>query len=351
MRGDVLARLRTEAMSHRGRIADLSSDLASIEQVSSSVRLAWDTKRDTHREVLISTLETRLPLLEEEITDLREYLRIFPSEKSLEYTLLFRYETEWAAHQQELQPLRRWRARRRINVIVQEINEINVWLAVLPQVCSPDEPEVEELLTRKAALEFEQHRLVAFLTGEMVEHEQWDPRWGAIRYGQDPHCTNIRQAGCGPTSLAIVLNYLFSEDPEKAGAGGTLEIVTPPETARYAETHGRVCNSGTVGDTMINNISTGWPGFEGRRVTLNEATNLLRQAYPIIFLCKGCRGRTRGGRAVSYGGHFMVLRSVDQTGETYFILDPGRGEQRDIETISRRELDQHTRGFWWVYRR
>jgi hypothetical protein len=346
-----LQQLKIDAMSERGVIMDLSSDLAKHEPTSCSTRESWDNQRDSHREMLIFILENRVKLLEKEIADLREYLLQFPSTNSAELELLIRYENEWISHMNELRPLYRWQKRRKINDIIKEISDINAWLEELPKVCSPDEPEVDYLLSRRTALEIEQKELVAFLTGNMVEYEQWDPRWGAIRYGQNPRCTNIRQAGCGPTTLAIVLNYLYSEDPELAGSSGNFEIVTPPETVRYAETHGRVCNSGTAGDTMINNISTRWPGFDGRRVTLDEATTILRQGYPIIFLCRSCTGRTRSGRRSHYGGHFMVLRSVDESGNTFSVLDPGRGETRDIETISRRELRTHTNGFWWVYRR
>ncbi len=358
-RRDKIDKLKIEAMWLRGRIFDLSMNLANFEPISSHLRIEWDNERNRLRENLINILTTLSTLLEEEIKEIEKFLNFcpidaykeYPSEYVSDYNLLIQYENELVEIRNELQPLYRWRARRKINAIIEEIKEIEIWLSLLPQVCSPDYPDTEKLLSRKHKLELEQKRLVAFLTGEIVEYEQWDPRWGAKRYGKDPRCTSIRRAGCGPTSLAIVLNYLFLEDPELAGASGKMEIVTPPETVRYAETHGRVCNSGTKGDTMINNISTGWPGFEGRKVTLDEATNLLRQAYPIIFLCKRCRGKTRTGRSVTYPGHFMVLRSVDDLGAIYYVLDPGRREERDMETISRRELKRHARGFWWVHPR
>jgi hypothetical protein len=349
---DTLAYLKAEAMLHRGRIADLSGELARMEPTSSSYRISLDARRDGHREELIGVLEMRTGILEQEIASLRSLMTGLPAygESSPEQALLMRYENEWLAHQNELQPLRRWRARRRINAIQSELLEINRWLEIVPQVCSREEPQAEQLLARRNTLLDEQQRLAAFLTGSMVEYEQWDPRWGATRYGTAPNCTNIRQAGCGPTSLAIVMNYLYSEDPDRAGAGGNIEIVTPPQTARYAETHGRVCNSGTAGDTMVTNVHTGWPGFRGRRIALDEATGFLRQGIPIIFLCRNCTGRTRTGRPSRYGGHFMVLRSVNPTGDTYSVLDPGRGERRDVETISAAELRQNNRGFWVIER-
>lgn len=349
---DSLAYYKAEAMLHRGRIADASRELARMEPASSTYRTALDEERDRHREELIGILETRSTLLEREIASLRESLLSGPyfGEASPEQALLIQYEDEWVAHQNELRPLRRWQARRRINAIQAELHAIDSWLQVLPQVCSADAPESEELLNQRMTLLTEQRRLADFLSGSMVEYEQFDPRWGAIRYGTNPSCTSVREAGCGPTSLAIVLNYLYSEDPELAGTAGDMNFVSPPETVRYAETHGRVCNSGTAGDTMVTNVHTGWPGFHGRRISLDDATAYLRQGIPVIFLCRNCTGRTRSGGSSSYGGHFMVLRSVDISGTTYRVLDPGRGERRDIETISFNELQHHTAGFWVIER-
>ncbi len=351
-RADSLAYLKTEAMLHRGRIADASRELAHLEPTSSAHRISLDNERDRHREELIGVLEMRSTILEEEIASLRELLmsRLYSEESSPERELLIRYENEWVAHQNELQSLKRWQARRRINAIQAELESIDAWLQIVPMVCSPDEPKAEDLLNQRTALLDEQRTLVNFLTGSMVEYKQFDPRWGATRYGMSPACTNVRQAGCGPTSLAIVLNYLYSEDPERASEGGDMEFVSPPETVRYAETHGRVCNSGTAGDTMVIHVHTGWPGYYGRRITLEEATTYLRQGIPVIFLCRHCTGTTRSGGSSSYGGHYMVLRSVDASGTTYRVLDPGRGERRDIETISLNELRHHSAGFWVIER-
>ena len=351
-RADTLAYLKAEAMLHRGRIADASRELARMEPSSGARRNSLDNERDSHREELISVLEMRSSVLETEIASLRESIlgQSFSEESSPERELLIQYENEWVAHQNELRPLLRWRARRRINSIQAEIQEINNWLLIVPQVCSPEEPMAEDLLNRRTALLEEQRRLVDFLTGSMVEYEQFDPRWGSTRYGTNPACTSVREAGCGPTSLAIVLNYLYSEDPEHAGAGGDIHLVEPPETVRYAETHGRVCNSGTAGDTMVTNVHTGWPGFRGRRISLDEATQYLRTGVPVIFLCRDCTGRTRSGSPSRYGGHYMVLRSVNEAGDTYRVLDPGRGERRDIETISFDELRRNNRGLWVIER-
>jgi len=104
---------------------------------------------------------------------------------------------------------------------------------------------------------------------------------------------------------------------------------------------------------MIRGIRRRWPGFEGSKVNLNEATGLLREGKLIIFLCHGCRGyRNLPGRRppeVRYAGHYMVLARVEGTpgpDQPFYVVDPARG---NMHYIHRSELRQHAAGFWWVY--
>src|SRR5262245_52592133 len=84
--------------------------------------------------------------------------------------------------------------------------------------------------------------------GVLYRYEQFDSRWGRIVYGTHKNDTTIGAAGCGPSSLAIVLQYLMNNGsrPRNACYG-----ITPKETSKYAETHGRVSGHGTAGDPMI----------------------------------------------------------------------------------------------------
>jgi hypothetical protein len=43
--------------------------------------------------------------------------------------------------------------------------------------------------------------------GVLYRYEQNDKQWKQIVYGNSPGDTTIGEAGCGPTSLAIVLQY------------------------------------------------------------------------------------------------------------------------------------------------
>jgi Peptidase_C39 like family len=151
--------------------------------------------------------------------------------------------------------------------------------------------------------------------GVLHRYEQFDARWGRIVYGNSAGDTTIAAAGCGPTSLAIVLQYLMNNGSRPRDA---TYHVPPPETAGYAATHGRVSGHGTAGDPIIRGIRERWPEFDGSRVTLSEAAALLEEGKLIIFLCHGCRGYSRNRPLdrqpdVSYGGHYMVLAGVERS--------------------------------------
>jgi hypothetical protein len=187
-------------------------------------------------------------------------------------------------------------------------------------------------------------------------YEQFDRQWGSIVYGNTPGDTTIAAAGCGPTSLAIVLQYLMNNGSRPRDA---CYAVAPPETAGYAATHGRVSGRGTAGDPMIRGIKQRWPEFDGARVTLEEATGLLEEGRLIIFLCHACSGYNRSQPLhrepnVFYNGHYMVLAGVEGARGPYqlfYVVDPGRNARNAMRAIKRRELQAHTGGFWWVYRR
>jgi hypothetical protein len=196
--------------------------------------------------------------------------------------------------------------------------------------------------------------------GVFHRYEQNDARWRRLVYGNLPGDTTIGEAGCGPTSLAIVLQYLMNNGSRALDA---CYAVSPPETARYAATHGRrpQPRGGTDADVMIRGLQEQWPEFEGSRVTLDEAALLLEEGRLVIFLCRGCRGWSRNrplhrNPDVTYAGHFMVLAGVEGRpgpDQLFYVADPGRRESRAMRFITRGELERHGAGagFWWVYRR
>lgn len=215
-------------------------------------------------------------------------------------------------------------------------------LASARQSVGFDEASVSDGLLKLLRFYEERHAI-------LHRYEQFDKRWKEVVYGTKPGDTTIGQAGCGPTSLAIVLQYLMNNGSRPRQA---CYAVSPLQTANYASTHGRVSGHGTAGDPMIKGIKDHWKGFDGVRVTLDEAASLLEEGRLIIFLCKGCEGRTRLGRAVRYGGHYMVLAGIDEgsgPNRLFYVVDPGRNQRNAMRAITHTELKRHCAGFWWVY--
>lgn len=354
---------RTERLNALSQLVDATAqenlnrraELDALQE-SGPDRERLEEELNAGRQTLLDLLEERVTLLEEEIASLNTRIGPAPTSSAEHPEMsdlgneLRDREQELARVRQQLEPLRRWQMHRRIGELNDQIAAVDAELATLPQTCDTNDPTSMLLFERREELVRERDELAARMTGAAHEYEQFDPRWGTRRYGNSPECTNLAEAGCGPTSLAIVLNYLYAEDPESLASSGQIEIVTPPQTADYAATHGRVCNNGTAGDTMVTNVHTGFPGFSGRRITIDQAVDQLRSGNLVIFLCNDCTGQNRSGGNKSYGGHYMVLNGVNADGSSFNVLDPGSNEARDILTITRENLASHNNGFWMIER-
>ncbi|MCL4354883.1 C39 family peptidase [Patescibacteria group bacterium] len=134
-------------------------------------------------------------------------------------------------------------------------------------------------------------------TSDVPLYKQWDPRWGKNSYGCG---TSISSAGCGVTSLAMVISYWTGKE------------VLPSETAQSALNHGwRVCNQGTSWSAMI-----GMPGLyrlKSKSIGWEEAKRYLALNIPII--------QSHAPGYFTNGGHFIVLTGISGTG-SYLVNDP-----------------------------
>jgi hypothetical protein len=355
-----LDRLLVRITEETDRSVGLRSRLECLPTFWTEDRYDIESGLDASRKDLIQVLGQRISLLEEEIASLRSRIGPNPTssselpETSELGTELASRERELHQHELQLRGLERWRARQTILETQTQIEAINRETLELPPLnpAAPtsemSDPRAQELMNRRTNLERQQRQQARLLTSTTTPFKQTDPRWASRRYGASANCTNVAAAGCGPTSLAILMNYLYQEDPEAVAASSDLEIVSPPATADYAATHGRVCNRGTAGDTMVTNVHTQWPGFHGSAITLDQAVAHLRSGDLVIFLCKNCAGQNAAGQNRSYGGHFMVLNGVDDDASQFNVIDP---ERHNIARISRNELSAHTAGFWTVVRK
>ncbi|PVX75233.1 C39 family peptidase [Paraburkholderia unamae] len=195
-----------------------------------------------------------------------------------------------------------------------------------------------------------------------AEYRQRDGLWGNLKYGsinpkwKDVKWTNMAQAGCGPTSLSIVMDYLIRLDSPYRNLPASFPGLDPKEAMQYTSEYGRAADkkgepSGTSGTVMIENIRKYWPDYEGAKVaSVDAAATLLRQGNPLVFLCKNCstyRYDEKGHKLPKmWPGHFMVLLGVEQGDKTFWITDPSSQHHKYID---KEELKKTT--IWHIYKR
>ena len=187
------------------------------------------------------------------------------------------------------------------------------------------------------------------------DFKQGDKRWADHPYAYPEECESknpspeeqmekpcakgagtICSSGCGPTSLAnVFIKYGVS--------------VTPVETADFASQVGaRLCTGTNMAKILDSFPSSPWSNFRGDRVTLDNATERIREGHPIIFLCKSCAGNNSKGEMRSYAGHYMILTDVNSDADTYRVNDPG-AQYNAMTEIDRDQLESNVSGFWYVH--
>jgi len=112
----------------------------------------------------------------------------------------------------------------------------------------------------------------------------------------------IAQAGCGPTSLAMVLTYY------------TGESITPVETAKYAQENGfRLKNNGTSPKLFPSMCSKYGISCTSQKPTAENITTALKEGKTIIA--------HMGPGTFTKGGHYIVLKGITSDGKV-LVADP-----------------------------
>jgi hypothetical protein len=322
---------------------------AAAEGVSTQQSSPGLDRLNAARSKVRELLKRRLPLLDDEIAYLKA--KIGPQMESIGDAAtdqlgadLTRFENERAADAAQLKPLERLSKQQQMQYIDGQLAQVDSQFQA-----NPAPADAVGLQARKVALEAQKKSLAAELLSGAKRMAQGDKRWGAENYGPCPtggaNPPTMAWTGCGPTSLAITLNYLFQDDPESFASTGAEELVTPSTTRKFSQSAGaRVCGSGTNGQVMASKVSTKWPGYQGRKVSLDQATGMLRDGKMVFFLCKGCTGTKKAGGTHTFSGHFMVLDGVNDDGTSFDVLDPSRA---DVTSITKAELAK-TGGFWAI---
>lgn len=324
------AEINTQILGNRTTRAALDK----AEKEKSPTAGATETKLDGDREALLERLTERSGVYNESIEAINAKLpeklgkTLTPEQKALvdQRTKLEKDRDKFSDQQTALQ---RWSDRNEINDINEQLKNPNL-----------DAKAKAELLADKK-------ELATGLLSTTKSFQQFDPRWGSTIYGKDRSYSNMTEAGCGPTALAMMLDFWDQEDPEGQHSRGVKEPYTPRTAADYATNHGRVKGSGTSGDVMINDVGVGFPGFEGHKIANRAgAAEQLHNGIPVMFLGHDITGKGADGKNVRpYGGHFMLLNGVSDDNKTFDVHDGGRNNSKNIHSISDQQLNKAD-GYW-----
>lgn len=151
---------------------------------------------------------------------------------------------------------------------------------------------------------------------------QWDDRWGYLTYGT----SNIGLAGCGPTSLSMVI----------VGLTGN-ENATPQNVALYAEENGYYVGDEGTSWALFTTGCSEW-GLTEYDISLDEASidAALEKGDPIIC--------SQGPGYFTNFGHIMVLTGVDENGNIE-VHDPNN-RANSSRTFTYDEIAASMRAAW-----
>jgi len=184
--------------------------------------------------------------------------------------------------------------------------------------------EIEELISKiisqKLDISPSSIEVETFSLGNFVNYYQGN--YGNVSYG---YGSSIANAGCGPTSMAMVLTYL------------TGEAVEPPEAANYSLNNGhRVPGNGTAW-TYFGAMSSDYGvNCEESGPSVSKAYNDLSNGKVMIL--------SMGPGDFTSEGHFIVLRGLTDDGKV-IVADPA-SEQRSSQTWDINRVISQSKEMW-----
>jgi hypothetical protein len=230
--------------------------------------------------------------------------------------------------------------------------------------CPREDLQISQWFSKPVSAFIQMTVYPAYLQGQgpwgQAAYRSTNPMWRDVKW------TNMAQAGCGPTSLAVIMDYFTAWDSRNKPPGNqcVASKVTPVDTMKYASQYGRVADKnlepqGTSGDTMMNNLDKVWPAYRSQKLgngkgAVDQAEIYLKAGEILIFLCQN--GDTYKFDAKQkmvtqhWPGHYMVLVGVDSIGsgakQAFFIEDPSGAKTRFIS----RGMLEKCATIWRVYK-
>lgn len=166
---------------------------------------------------------------------------------------------------------------------------------------------------------------------QVVYYNQGEEPWGSMAYGT----STIGAAGCGPTSLAIVISTL------------TKQTVTPQMTADYAISNGEYVSGVGTAHSFPTNAANHW-GLTCERVgkdKMDYVVNSLKEGKMVVEICEAYTITGSGS------GHFIVLTGVTRDGYITIADCASRertGKVYSVDTIKSYGRDLSEGAFWII---
>ncbi|MDO4941672.1 MAG: C39 family peptidase [Lachnospiraceae bacterium] len=162
------------------------------------------------------------------------------------------------------------------------------------------------------------------MLGGFVYFNQGDSAWNDNGY-------HIKQAGCGPTSMAVVISSL------------TDQWVTPVDTTVWAYDHGFYSNAGSE-HSLIPALSKKYHlDCKGVGRDISQIRKALKDGNPVVCLM--------GPGYFTKGGHFMVLVGIDD-GDHVTVADVGSRQRSQykykLKDIISQSKSASAGGPFWV---
>lgn len=166
---------------------------------------------------------------------------------------------------------------------------------------------------------------------KVVYFNQGEEPWGSMPYGD----STIGAAGCGPTSLAIVISTL------------TGETVNPQMTAAFSINNGEYVSGAGTAHSFPSNAARHW-GLTCERVgkdRMDEVVQALKEGKMVVEICEAYT--ITGGS----DGHFIVLTGVTRDG--YITIADCASRERtakvySVDTIKSYGRDLSDGAFWII---